>query len=182
MGAAIRFCRCRSWNIAITDWGYPFRGEVVDAGADSVPQQYPRNQGEPRGVSRCIPCTSAVQYMKVGAYFKPLFRSPTGLYRGCFLVTARLNDLLIEASWTITSALNQFRTGVREIPVRDLVRFSISEYRNTRAVQRKTRPGGRVDTQFWVVEYPQYPVQGIAQRNNVRRWQIPRGPPPAPSC
>ena len=34
----------------ITDWGYPVRGEVFDAGADSVPQQYPWYQVEPRGV------------------------------------------------------------------------------------------------------------------------------------
>jgi hypothetical protein len=34
----------------VTDWDYPVRGEVVDAGADSVPQQYPRYQVEPRGV------------------------------------------------------------------------------------------------------------------------------------
>jgi hypothetical protein len=37
-------------SIAVTDWGYPFRGEVVDAGADSVPEQYRRYQVEPRGV------------------------------------------------------------------------------------------------------------------------------------
>jgi hypothetical protein len=64
------------WSIGGHRHGeFQFRGEAADAGADSVPAQWGRNQVEPRGVLRCMLCTSTVQFIEVGAHSNWRFRT-----------------------------------------------------------------------------------------------------------